>query len=146
VEISVGSLSPTINWSTLKLEEFAIPPLNQQRRIAEILWAVNDALVRYADVGSQVRNTLEIWTGETLRALAQSGNGAMCELGELVDIRTGKLDSNCAVEGGKYPFFTCDTKTHQIDSYPFDCEALLLAGNNAVGVYPLKHFKESIPL
>jgi len=42
VEISVGSLSPTINWTTLKLEEFALPPLDQQRRIAEILWAVDE--------------------------------------------------------------------------------------------------------
>lgn len=41
VEISVGSLSPTINWTTLKLEEFDLPPLDQQRRIAEILWAVD---------------------------------------------------------------------------------------------------------
>ena len=32
VEISVGSLSPTINWTTLKLEEFDLPPLDQQRR------------------------------------------------------------------------------------------------------------------
>ncbi|MCB1089395.1 MAG: restriction endonuclease subunit S, partial [Verrucomicrobiae bacterium] len=42
VEISVGSLSPTINWTTLKLEEFDLPPLDQQRRIAEILWAVDE--------------------------------------------------------------------------------------------------------
>ena len=34
VEISVGSLSPTINWTTLKLETFDLPPLDQQRRIA----------------------------------------------------------------------------------------------------------------
>jgi type I restriction enzyme M protein len=44
VEISVGSLSPTINWTTLKLEEFALPPLDQQRRIAEILWAVEESV------------------------------------------------------------------------------------------------------
>jgi len=44
VEISVGSLSPTINWKTLKLEEFDLPPLDQQRRLAEILWAVDDAI------------------------------------------------------------------------------------------------------
>ena len=42
VEISVGSLSPTINWTTLKLEIFDLPPLDQQRRIAEILWAVDE--------------------------------------------------------------------------------------------------------
>ena len=44
VDISVGSLSPTINWTTLKLEEFDLPPLDQQRRIAEILWAVDEVI------------------------------------------------------------------------------------------------------
>ena len=52
VEISVGSLSPTINWTTLKLEEFDLPPLDQQRHIAEILWAVDEA-------ASEFRSTLE---------------------------------------------------------------------------------------
>lgn len=47
VEISVGSLSPTINWTTLKLQEFDLPPLDQQRRIAEILWAVDEVLQHY---------------------------------------------------------------------------------------------------
>ncbi len=32
--ISVGSLSPTINWRTLAAEEFVLPPLAQQCRIA----------------------------------------------------------------------------------------------------------------
>jgi type I restriction enzyme M protein len=47
VEISVGSLSPTINWTTLKLEEFDLPPLDQQRRIAEILWSVDQLMQNY---------------------------------------------------------------------------------------------------
>ncbi len=47
VEISVGSLSPTINWTTLKLETFDLPPLDQQRRIAEILWAVDEVATKY---------------------------------------------------------------------------------------------------
>jgi len=49
VEISVGSLSPTINWKTLRVEEFDLPPLDQQRRIAETLWAVDEALNRYSE-------------------------------------------------------------------------------------------------
>ena len=35
--ISVGSLSPTINWKTLSQEEFTLPPLDEQRRIAKVL-------------------------------------------------------------------------------------------------------------
>ena len=46
VEISVGSLSPTINWTTLKLEEFDLPPLAQQRRLAKILWVADAAVKR----------------------------------------------------------------------------------------------------
>ncbi len=44
MQISVGSLSPTINWRTLARQEFAIPPLNEQRRIADILWAADESV------------------------------------------------------------------------------------------------------
>ena len=61
-------------------------------------------------------------------------------LSEIVDIKTGKLDSNAAVESGKYPFFTCSPETFRIDDYAFDAEAILLAGNNANGIFPIKHY------
>ena len=35
--ISVGSLSPTINWRTLASEEFALPPPGEQHRIVAVL-------------------------------------------------------------------------------------------------------------
>lgn len=35
--ISVGSLSPTINWKTLAREEFDLPPLEEQRNVAVVL-------------------------------------------------------------------------------------------------------------
>ena len=41
--ISVGSLSPTINWRTLASEEFALPPLDEQHRLASVLTAVMEA-------------------------------------------------------------------------------------------------------
>jgi type I restriction enzyme S subunit len=47
VGTSAGSLSPRTNWSSLASFEFDLPPLNQQRRIAEILWAVNDLQQKY---------------------------------------------------------------------------------------------------
>ena len=62
-------------------------------------------------------------------------------LGELVTIKTGKLNANAAVEGGKYPFFTCSKEIFAIDDFAFDCEAILLAGNNAVGDFNVKHYK-----
>ena len=38
--ISVGSLSPTINWPALAREEFLVPPLDEQARLAAVLHAV----------------------------------------------------------------------------------------------------------
>ena len=56
------------------------------------------------------------------------------------EITTGKLNSNAAKEGGQYPFFTCAKELFHIDTFAFDQEALLLAGNNAQGEYDVKHY------
>jgi type I restriction enzyme S subunit len=39
VAISVGSLSPTINWSTLREQAVPVPPLKEQPRLVEMLMA-----------------------------------------------------------------------------------------------------------
>ena len=62
------------------------------------------------------------------------------KLGKICSIKTGKLDSNAAVEDGKYPFFTCDPKTLAINTWAYDTEAILLAGNNASGNYTAKYY------
>lgn len=49
VGTSAGSLSPRTNWSSLANFEFDLPPIDKQRRIAEILWAVDETAVQWAD-------------------------------------------------------------------------------------------------
>ena len=44
VDISVGSLSPTINWGTLKKQEFLIPPKDVQAQLAELFWAIEEVI------------------------------------------------------------------------------------------------------
>lgn len=44
LKISVGSLSPTINWKTLAAEEFDLPPIKEQRRMAVVLEAAERTL------------------------------------------------------------------------------------------------------
>lgn len=41
VGTSAGSLSPRTNWSSLSSFEFDLPPLDQQHRIADILWKID---------------------------------------------------------------------------------------------------------
>ena len=58
----------------------------------------------------------------------------MAKLGDYVKIRTGKLDANASSESGQYPFFTCAIEPLKIDSYSYDCECVLVAGNGDLNV------------
>lgn len=80
-------------------------------------------------------------------------------LKDLCDIQTGKKDVNQGNPNGKYPFFTCAKDNTFIDTYTFDTEALLIAGNGDVGsvkyyngkfdvyqrTYILHNFNKSMP-
>jgi len=44
IEISVGSLSPTINWKVLAKQEFLLPPKDQQAQLSKLLWAMDELI------------------------------------------------------------------------------------------------------
>ncbi len=70
--ISVGSLSPTINWSVLARQEFALPPKDEQRRIAEILWAADESIERYRIVRSALESCRQATETELLISSSKS--------------------------------------------------------------------------
>lgn len=61
-------------------------------------------------------------------------------LSEICDYKTGRLNSNAAVDNGKYKFFTCAPNPLTIDSYSYDDNVILLAGNNANGIFHINRF------
>lgn len=79
-------------------------------------------------------------------------------LGDVCSITTGHKDVNQGCKNGKYPFFTCSRNVFTANSYSFDCEAILVAGNGDVGnlhyykgkfeayqrTYVLKDFSEDV--
>ncbi|AKB40079.1 restriction endonuclease subunit S [Methanosarcina mazei] len=40
--ISEGSMSPTIKWKTLATQEFWLPGIEEQKKISELLWSIED--------------------------------------------------------------------------------------------------------
>ncbi len=79
VGTSAGSLSPRTNWSSLASFEFDLPPLDQQRRIAEILWAVDEVEERQIVLCGEVKNARDQWFGSVLQ-------GAMAETIKIADL------------------------------------------------------------
>ena len=61
-------------------------------------------------------------------------------LTEICNITTGRLDSNAAEKDGIYPYFTCAPEPLAINTYAFDCDAILLAGNNASGNFHCRRY------
>lgn len=59
VEISVGSLSPTINWKTMAVQEFFLPPMEEQIRIAEFLSSIRNSIDAYDNAFNAAEELLE---------------------------------------------------------------------------------------
>ena len=132
-----GTTFKELSGTKLKEVEIPLPPLPEQQRIVAILDKAFTAIATAKEnAGKNLQNARELF-----ESYLQSVDAEKESLGTLVDITTGKLDANAATEKGQYPFFTCSREIFAIDKFAFDCEAILLAGNNAVGDFNVKHYK-----
>jgi len=120
-----------------------IPPLEEQKKIVAVLDKAFAAIdLAKANIEKNLQNAKELFQSKLNEIFTQKGEGwEERTLGEIVNIKTGKLNANAMVEDGEYPFFTCSREIFSIDIYAFDCEAILLAGNNASGDFNVKHYK-----
>ncbi len=55
IDISEGSLSPTIKWKILAKQKFTIPPLDDQRKLADLLWAGNRTSRNYLNLINKLK-------------------------------------------------------------------------------------------
>lgn len=58
IRISVGGLSPTINWKDLRVLEFELPSLEEQRVLADKLWAAYEVKESYKNLLAQTDKLL----------------------------------------------------------------------------------------
>lgn len=91
LSISVGSLSPTINWKALAAEEFLLPPIQEQARLLEALVAANevrDGLGTVADSAAMaMRSLCKTLFIEKRREIART------RIGEVATVRNGTTPS-----------------------------------------------------
>ncbi|GAA1082285.1 restriction endonuclease subunit S [Nocardiopsis composta] len=58
---SKGSVNPYVNWSDIARYEFNLPPLEEQKRIADLLWAVERHRLALEKQALELRATLARW-------------------------------------------------------------------------------------
>ena len=88
ISMSQGGLSPRVNWKALAKYEFVLPPLEEQRRIAEVLLSIEATNTRFLKVASSGDAALgscrDTWFG--ISSSSTSTLGRLCERGSGIQI------------------------------------------------------------
>ena len=86
IRISVGSLSPTVNWKDLKDLEFTIPSIEEQKRITPLIWAAIEAKNAYKE---QIRCTDDLVKSQFIEMFGdETGNEHV--ISDLFTLQMGK--------------------------------------------------------
>ena len=113
IKISVGSLSPTINWRDLKTLEFELPDLATQRKLAETLWSINDTMETYKKL---IAATDELVKSQFIEQFGLPDNNVkgypLGRIGDVVsDVHYGT--SAKASDNGKYVYIRMNNITYE---------------------------------
>ncbi|MBT3679273.1 MAG: restriction endonuclease subunit S [Candidatus Marinimicrobia bacterium] len=127
-----------LNFGQIRSIQFPIPPTKaEQEAIAK---ALSDADAYIESLEKLIAKKLlikqgamrELLTGKR-RLPGFSGSWSKQSLGKICQIVTGKKDVNEGNPNGRFPFFTCSRSHTYSDTYTFDTQAILIAGNGDVG-------------
>jgi len=147
-----GSNYPAIAPSDLANIVVPWPSSSEQRKIAECLQSLDESIAAETEKLEALKRhkkgllqQLFPAEGETtprlrFRQFRNDTEWSMQPLASLCSIKTGKKDVNEGSAAGVYPFFTCAAAVSRSDSFSFDTEAVLIAGN-ADSVGRAKYYK-----
>ncbi len=161
--MSIRSGQPGINGQEYAMFQIPFPPISEQRAIAEVLSDVDGLLAALEALIAKKRAIKQaamqqLLTGKT-RLPGFSGEWKTQSLGSLARIKTGTRNNEDKVRGGRYPFYVRSNEVERINSYSYDCEAILVPGEGRIGeifhyvrgrfdihqrVYSISHFVPTV--
>jgi len=125
IDISVGSLSPTINWGTLKHQEFVLPPYEEQKNFAKLLSASSLLLEKQLELVY----SLKVFKKS---ALKESFDKANCDKVKISDISESLDNKRVPIKKGDrkkgpYPYYGASGIVDHVEDYIFDEPILLIS-------------------
>ena len=127
----------SISKSSLGDLPVIFPSLQEQRAIAEALSDMDGLLAALDRLIAKKRDLKQaamqqLLTGQT-RLPGFHGDWEVKRLGEVAQVKTGSRNNENKVEDGQYPFFVRSEVVERINSYSYDCEAILVPGEGRIG-------------
>lgn len=133
---SAGSLSPRTSWTALQDFEFPLPPLDEQKRIAEILWAADEAKESHYKLledqiifrNTYLRESLSFSNGGSSLQLPTGWKiakvGEACQI--LNNLRKPISKAERAKIQGQYPYYGPTGKLDSLNEYRIEGEHVLI--------------------
>jgi len=114
-----------------------VPPLREQRAITDALGDVDALLGALDRLIAKQRNLKQasmqqLLTGRT-RLPGFADEWVVRRLGDVARIKTGSRNNENKVNNGRYPFFVRSEIVERINTYAYDCEAILVPGEGRIG-------------
>lgn len=128
-----GSAVPTLNRNHIHPIEISLPPLTEQKRIADILSAIDDKIELNRRINANLEQQAQALYKSWFVDADTTGWGTK-KLADFFNVITGKKDANYSTKDGVYPFFTCSQDILKAPNYSFEGAAILLAGNGDFNV------------
>ncbi len=143
IEISVGSLSPTINWNVLAKQEFIFPHKTQQIEFSKLLWAIDDLISENENVYIHLDQLFKV--NAKLISNDYSYPDKYKKIKEIVSIKDNlRIPLNSSQRNkmqGVIPYYGANGLVDHVNKYIFDEDLVLLAEDG--GNYR-EFFKEEI--
>ncbi|MDE0431020.1 MAG: restriction endonuclease subunit S [Caldilineaceae bacterium] len=156
---SVGTAYPAISEGKFGSLQICVPPLPEQHAIARYLDHVDRGIQRYIDTKEKLIALLQEARQATIQRAVTRGlnpdvplkpsgvdwlgdvpaHWEVRKLRYLAHITTGERDTVDRKDDGKYPFFVRSQTVERIDTWSYDGEAVLTAGDG-VGVGKVFHY------
>jgi len=95
INISLGGLSPTINWKHLKELEFILPPIEKQKFYSELLCAVDDVVLKNKQLLFEIENLYSAYSVKIFK------NKEITKLTDVADIISGSYGKASGEVNGK---------------------------------------------
>ncbi len=122
---AAGTMSRRVNGKTLMRYEFHLPSLEQQRRIAGILWAVDEQRNRFLEARGAASDYRKSLFGQSLE---QFPARPLVEVAEFLDGKRVPLsEKERAKRKGPYPYYGASGVIDSVDGYLFDEPLVLLS-------------------
>ena len=138
IKISVGSLSPTINWRDLKELKFELPSLEEQRKLAEVLWAIYDMKDKYKKL---ILATDELVKSQFIEMFGDSNKYHKKQISDVAEVIAGgdrpKDISEVMTDEYRYPIYANGIENEGLQCYSkefrVDKTAVTISARGTIG-------------